>query len=417
MMGIERRFIRGAASWLLLMAALAPPAAQAHGEAGDPLPPTPGVSVSAAVALRALNAQPRLGSTRMDGVLLRGDAGADPDGTQLEHGVLAAAWRIDTRWGAYAALGAHGSEPLVLEAAWLQWRHDDEQGAIWTVNAGRQATALGPVLMAEMHIGAYGLMPLAQRAAFDHHQGDDGLQAGWRHPVGGATLALDLGLWRGRSFPGSPSGGKHGPAWSLHAGANARAWSADAVWLQVRPRARAASTSPAVGHSHGSPRCDERFTEVICFAGRADLLGASLRWSGRDAEPRWPVTLTAAGWWRRDRGTLESANGLADYRGRSVGGWLDAEWHLRPEWSLGWRGEWLDAAHWLQGDGAQTLAREARLHYAQPGRRHALQVAWQVRPWARVALEGGEEQVAGQRAQFVALRLVLSQSWSVDGAP
>jgi len=410
-------FLRGLASGLILGAGLAPSAADAHGEAGDPLPPTPGLSVSAAGALRVLDARPAPASTRMDGVLLRGDAGLRPDGAQLEHAVFAAGWRIDTRWGVYASIGIHGSDRMALEAAWLQWRHDGPHVGIWTLNAGRQSPALGAVLAAETHIGAFGLIPLAHRAAFDQHLYDDGLQAGWRRPVGSNQLTLDLGLWSGRSFPGSPSGGKSGPAWSLHAGAIGREWSVDAVWMQVRPIARAANTSPAVGHSHGSPICDERFTEVICFSGRSDVLGGSLRWSGRDAEPRWPVTLTGAGWWRRDSGRLESANGLADYRGRSLGGWFDTAWHLRPEWSLGWREEWLGIAQSLRGDGAMALAREARLQHAQPARRHMLQLAWQPRPWAHVAFDGGEERVAGQRARFVALRLILSGSWSVDGAP
>lgn len=387
---------------------VASPSAQAHGEVGDLLPADPGLVLSTQAALRALDARRPLGSTRLDGVLLRGDAGIDPEGLQLEHGQLAAAWRLTPAWGAYAAVGAHGKDPVRSEAVWLQWRHDATNGQAWLLTAGRQSPTLGPVLGAQAHIGDHGLVPLAHRAAWDHGHGDDGLQLGWRAEAGPAELALDLGVWRGRRFPGSAHGGQDRPGASLHAGARWQAWSADLAWLRFDPRARGASTSPALGHSHGTPVCDERFTEVICFGGRTQLLGGSLRWAGAESAARLPVTLTAAGWWRQEQGRLESANGLADYRGRSAGGWLDAAWQWHPRASLAWRHERLDMHHRLDGLGATVLAQEARLQHARPARRDTLQLAWQATPWARLSAEGGEETVAGQRSAFAALRLVIT---------
>lgn len=387
----------------------------AHGDVGDVLPAEPGLRLSVQAALRALDAPRALPSTRLDGVLLRGDAGIDPQGTQLEHATLAAAWRLHPDWGVYAAAGAHDEDPVHMESLWVQWRRDADAGHVWLLTAGRQSLSAGPVLTAAGHIGRFALVPLAQRAAFDHGRADDGVQAGWRGTAADADLSVDLGVWRAAAFPGSAHGGQARPGLSAHGGASWGGWSADVAWLEVEPRARAASTSPAVGHSHGSPACDARFTEVICFGGRSRLLGASLRWSGADAPARLPLTLTAAGWLRHERGILESGNGLADYRGRTEGGWLEAEWRWHERGALGLRYERLDARHRIHGAGATILALEARLRQVRPATRGALQLRWDAGPNLSVALESGEENVAGQRVRFSALRLVLAADWSMAG--
>ena len=383
-----------------------------HGEVGDVLPMEPGLRVSAQAALRAVDSPGTLPSARMDGVLIRGDAGPDPVGLRLEHATVAAAWRINPQWGVHAAAGAHDQDPAHVEAAWIQWRRDGEAGQAWLLTAGRQRMSLGPVLGDEGHIGPYGLVPLAQRAAFDHALADDGMQFGWRAPTGAADLALDLGIWRGQRFPGAEHGGSRSPGISLHAGASWQAWSADVAWLRVQPKARGASTSPAAGHSHGSPVCDPLFTEVACFGGRAQVMGGSLRWTGAESASRLPLNLTMGGWRRHERGVLESGNGQADYRGLTAGSWFDADWLWHARWSLGWRHERLSVRHRLNGSGAGLLAQESRLQHAGPWRRDTLQLTWQARAWARLSLAGGEETATGQRTRFTVLRLVLGGDWN-----
>lgn len=405
------RLARAASSLLVW----APLAVLAHGEGTDPLPVEPGLSVAAAAALRSLDERAPLPSTRLDGVLLKGDAGKNPGGAQVEHASVAAAWRWHPAWGAYAAAGVHGDEPLRLEALWLQWRRDGIDADV-LLTAGRQGMAAGPVLLAAGPADAFVLQPLAQRAALDHPESDDGVQLGWRGSVRGVDLSLDGGLWRGRTFPGAQLGGRDGLGTSLHAGLAAAGWTADAVWLRGRPKARGTSTSPALGHSHGTPACDPAFTAVICFGGQVDLLGASARWRGTDTPLQWPVTLTGAGWWRTDDGRLESVNGLADYRGRTAGGWVDTEWSWHPAWSLGWRHERLRARHHLDGPGATLLALEARLQHAGTARRDTVQLAWQATPWARIGLAAGEETMAVGTGRFVALRLVVTTAWATPTA-
>lgn len=390
--------------WLVLCAALLAGQARAHGEVDDPLPAETGLSWEAAAVLRTLQANKTLPSTRLDGVLLQGDAGTDPEDAALEHATLGLAARLNDNWGARVVVGQHGSEPAEVEEAWVQARHDADNGDVWHLNAGRQRPAMGAVLAGAGHFDRWGLVPLATRMATDHHWVDDGLQLAWRRDAD-SRWSVDVGLWRGHGFPGSADG-ETVP--SLHLGWGQGPWQADALWAGFRPQGRGATVSTTAGHSHSAPVCDASLSEVICFTGDTTLAGGSLRWSGPAAQNPWPVTLTAAGWLRHDSGTLESANGLVDYAGRNRAGWLEAVWHLHRDWDVAWRGERLSATHALTGAGAALLVNEARLQHYQPSRRQALALGWQVRPWARLHLEAGHENVAGTRARYTALRLLLS---------
>lgn len=387
--------------------------ARAHGEADDPLPPEPGITWDAAAVLRSLRADKALPSTRLDGYLLQGDAGMDPDGTELEHGALGLAARLNDIWGARLVIGKHGSEAAEVEEAWVQARHDADSGDVWHLNAGRQRPAMGAALAGAGHFDRFGLVPLAQRAATDHHWVDDGLQLGWRRDDA-ARWSVDLGLWRGRNFPGSADGGA---APSLHLGWGQGPWQVDALWAGFRPQGRGASVSTTAGHSHGAPVCDASLTEVICFDGDSDLLAGSLRWSGQTAAAPLPLTLTAAGWLRKDSGMLTSVNGRADYTGRTRGGWLEAVWHLAPQWELGWRGERLNASHALNGPGASLLVTDARFDRYQPVTRNALMLGSQLAPWARWTLEVGRESAGGTSAGYAALRLLLQADGVLGSSP
>jgi hypothetical protein len=377
--------------------------AHAHGEADDPLPPEPGVVLQAAAAVRHLSSSATLPSARLAGYLLQGDAGPSLTGTQLEHGTLGLAARLDDTWGAQLVLGQHGSDPIHTEAAWLQARHDAEE-AVWLLTAGRQQPALGAVLGGAGHLDRFGLVPLAARMAVNDRWVDDGLQLGWRSDSGTSRWQMDAGLWRGQVFPGSAQGGA---VPSLHLGWAQGPWALDAVAARFKPQGRGSAVGGTAGHSHNAPVCDANLTQVVCFSGQSPVAAASLRWSGPDAAPAWPLTLTAAGWLRRDAGTLTSANGQADYHAHNRAGWLEAQWHLHPQWQLAWRGERLSAKQTLTGPGASLLAVETQIKAYAPITRHSLVLAHNPVPWAKVYLETGQETASSHRASFVALRLVL----------
>lgn len=380
-------------------------AAHAHGEADDPLPAEPGLSWDAALALRALDADGTLPSTRLGGYLLQGDAGMDPQGTELEHGAAGLAVRLDEQWGGRLVLGKHEGEAAEFEEAWLQYRRDVDNGDAWLLQAGRQRPAMGPVLAAAGHFDRFGLMPLAQRVALDHDWVDDGLQLGWRRDAGpSGQWALDVGLWRGQGFPGA-DGASAAP--SLHLGWLREAWRADVLWARFRPQGRGAAIGTTTTHSHGAPVCDASLSEVICFSGHTDLWAGSARWDGQAAAAPLPLTLSAAGWLRNDSGTLESANGLADYRGRNRGYWLDAIWHLKPALELGWRGERLSASHELRGAGASLLAADAGLDAYAPVTRQTLMAGYRFSDAVQLRVEYGSESQSGARTAFAAVRLLL----------
>ncbi|MCU0926281.1 MAG: hypothetical protein MUF44_09655 [Hydrogenophaga sp.] len=408
--GAERRL---ALALIALGALLVAADARAHGEADDPLPPEPGITWDAAAALRSLKADKTLPSTRLDGYLLQGDAGVNPDGTELEHGALGLAVHLNETWGGRLVVGKHGSEAAEIEEAWVQVRHDADNGDVWRLNAGRQRPAMGAVLGGAGHFDRFGLMPLASRAATAHHWVDDGLQLSWRRDEA-SQWSVDLGLWRGRGFPGSLDGSV---APSLHLGWGQGPWQADALWAGFRPQGRGATVSATADHSHSAPVCDARLTEVICFSGDSDVMAGSLRWSGQSASASLPLTLSAAGWLRQDRGRLASANGLADYTGRTRGGWLEAVWHLTPQWELGTRVERLSASHALHGAGASLLVNEARLQHYQPVTRNAAMLGAQLTPWARWTLEVGRESGGGTASGFVAMRLLLQAGGALGAKP
>lgn len=411
-------------AWLLCAGvALSVGTAHAHGEADDALPPEPGVRLSVAVALTALDAKVELPSQRLRGFLLQGDAGTDRSGTTLEHATVGAAWRINDTLGAELTVGKHGSDRAHVESAWVQARHDaDGADHWWLLTAGRQRPALGAAMGQGGHFDRFALMPLAKQMATHGDWMDDGLQLGWRQDTGLRRLSADVGLWRGRVFPGGDSG----PVVpTLHLGWGQGPWQVDgfAAWLKPERRGSSInlSTNANAGHSHTAPECNAALKEVACFTGRSTLAGASVVWAGAQSPVAWPLTLTASGWLRDERGSLESANGLGQFRAQNRGLWLQALWDVAPRWQTGVRLERAWTTQSLTGPGASLLASETGLSAYQPASRQAAVLAWSPNPHISLSAELGRERAAtppstatgtGSRAvNFAVLRLTARTDW------
>jgi hypothetical protein len=398
-------------------------AAQAHGEADDVLPADPGVRLSAAAALTWLDANKELPSQRLRGFLLQGDAGTDRQGLNLEHATLGAAWRVNDTLGAELTVGKHGSDRAHVESAWVQVRHDaDGADHWWLLTAGRQRPALGGTLGQGGHFDRFALMPVAKQVATHGDWMDDGLQLGWRQDDGQRRLTADVGLWRGRVFPAGASG----PVVpTVHLGWGQGPWQVDGFAAWLKPERRGSSVSANAGHSHTAPECNAALKDVACFTGRSTLAGASVVWAGAQAPVAWPVTLTASGWLRDERGRLESANGLGQYRAQNRGVWLQALWDVMPKWQTGIRLERAWATQRLTGPGATLLASETGLSAYQPASRQTVVLAWQFHPSVTLSAELGRERAAtppstaagvaaGVRStstNFAALRLVAWTDW------
>lgn len=382
----------------LVALALLPGVVHAHGETADEIPPEPGWRIAASAALSVLDAGQALPSQKMGGFLLQGDAGMDRRNGQLEHGTLSAGWRLTPAFGAHVAVGKHGTDPHHTEAAWLQW----QDGERWSLGVGRRRPSLGPVVGGAGHFDRFGLLPLAKQGTLGHDWIDDGLEGTWRTAAADAEVRLDAGVWRGRSWPG----GGQGPATlALHAGVVRGDWTLDAFWAHLRPEGRGTRTSGAgAGHSHSAPVCDAALTQVACFTGKAQVAGASARWLSHD----WPLEVTGALLWHRDRGSLESRNGLAAYRGDTAGGWLDLVWTPQADWEAGVRLERLSSRQRLEGAGASLLAAETGLTAYRPANRAALMLGWLPSRQFALRLEAGTESAAGQRVRFAAIRAVMS---------
>ncbi|MDP3422825.1 MAG: hypothetical protein Q8S32_03585 [Burkholderiaceae bacterium] len=393
--------------------------AHAHGEADDALPPEPGVRLSAAAAVTWLDSNKELPSQRLRGFLLQGDSGTDRQSLALEHATVGAAWRINDMLGAELTVGKHGSDTAHVESAWVQARHDaDGADHWWLLTAGRQRPALGGTLGQGGHFDRFALMPLAKQMATHGDWMDDGLQLGWRQDTGQRRLSADVGLWAGRVFPGGDSG----PVVpTVHLGWGQGPWQVDGFAGWLKPERRGSSVSSNAGHSHTAPECNATLKDVACFTGRSTLAGASVVWAGAQSPVALPLMLSASGWLRDEKGSLESANGLGQYRAQNRGLWLQALWDVAPRWQTGVRLERAWTTQSLSGPGASLLATETGLSAYQPASRQTVLLAWQPSERITLSAELGRERAAAAQGvgsstvNFAALRLVARTDWLSGG--
>lgn len=396
----SRRSERRPATLLAALGLLSGLTAQAHEEA-QAIPEQAGLRLGAALALSNVKASQALPSQRLQGYLVHGDAGIDRRASTLEHAVVEAGWRIDSQWSAYAAAGQHDRDPAHTEAAWLRYEFDAPEDQTRTVQLGRMRPQMGPVMTQAGHMDRFALMPLARRVALDGDWIDDGVQFSARQAWDEWTGDADLGLWRGRTFPGTANSS---PAPSLHLGIERGDWRGDlfASFLQAEGRGALAQSTTG-GHTHNAPDCSTLKAGVLCFGGSSQVAGASLQWQSHD----WPVTLQGSYWLRQDDGTLRSVNGQAEHSATYGGGWLQALWQPRADWELGMRTERISADLSLKGAGATLLAQEAGLSGSAPLRRDTVLLSWQPHRSVTVSAEAGQETQGGQRVNFTVLRAVF----------
>ena len=395
---------------------------------GDTLiPEEPGIAIGAAAVLGWTHAEHSTPASRLTGVTGLGDTPNDSRGWQLEHGTLGLGARLLPRsWPLHLdsqlVVGWHGRDRAHVESAWLQaglatpWSGFEGERSL-LIGLGRTRVPGGAVIDQGGHFDNFGQMPLGKRAAFNGDWIDDGLNIRWQPHLEIAPWldSIDIGLWRGRRFPGAEEGS---PMPVLHLASRFGDLAVDGFIARLEPEGRGAYVQrEGSGHVHTAPRCDSSLRDITCFDGRVDLYGASLDWP----TPLAGLTLRAAAIHRRERGSLASASGSANYRGRSTGGWLDVIWQFHARWQLGLRQEWLRGRNWLDGIGATRVATDASLLPNQPARRTTAMVSFKPhRDW-RLAAEAGRESVAGRDMTIIGLRLIWTPTpWTLpfpDGSP
>lgn len=372
----------------------------------DPIP-SEGLRVAVALAVSDVRAAQNLPSQRLDGYLLRGDRGVDRRASQLENGVLSAGWRLNPQWSVYSAIGQHDADTAHIEAAWVRFELPPQSGGkTMSFQLGRTHPELGPVLTRAGHMDDYTLMPLMKRVAWDGNWQDDGVQVGVQRGGQGWTTHLDVGVWRGRVFPASPSANA---APSLHLGLTRGDWRGDLFAVSFRADGRGALTQGNLGgHTHNAPACETLQAQVLCFSGRTRVVGGSLQWQSHD----WPLTVQGAYALRSDQGTLRSVNGLAQHAGDYQGGWLQVSWEPVGDWRVGLRTERIQARLSLDGAGASLLAQETGLQSSAPVRRDTVTAGWQPNAYVTVLAQAGREVNGIKSVRFTALRLVLQGRWN-----
>jgi hypothetical protein len=397
---------------VLWLAALGPETARAHEPGADALPDEPGWRAGGAVAVVLPRADDRWPAAAWPGVLINGSAPRDQrGGLRLEHGTLDLAARVEPRFGVHVAVGWHDRERAHTEAATLQgrfaWGGDDIE-----VRLGRDTVRMGAVIDGAGHFDRFSEPPLAKRAVLNDQWIDDGAVVAWRRTGADGLRALEAGVWRGRVFPGGPTGPAV-PSLHLHAGwghvdAHLAAARFEPAW-----RGSAAQILSSSGHVHGSLDCRASLQQRVCFDGTSDVLGASLQWEPERGD--WTVAM--AGLVRRERGSLYASSGDAMLTSRLSGLWVDVVWRPLAHWSVATRLERLVPSNRLEGIGTLLLSDAAGLTGAGSVERAAAAVQFQPHEQWMLALEGGTERFAAGRVSHVALRAIwrnpkwLGGSW------
>ena len=393
-----------------LLLAIAVRGAAAHDVANDPLPEAPGWQLGGAVAVVLPWADARWPTAVWPGVLTTGLAPYDQRGRpRLEHATLAAAVLFAPAFGAHVAIGRHDRDSAHFEAAAVIGRlaiGDD----VLEGRAGRDLVRLGDPIDRAGHYDRFSQTPLAKRAVLDDRWFDDGLVLAWRRAVHDGLRELEIGVWRGRAFPGAESGSPL-PSMRVRFGWDPVDVQLGAARLQPRARGAAARSADSVGHAHGALDCRESLLQRVCFDGTTDVLSASVTWAPEAFS--WSATL--AGLTRRERGSFYSTSGDASIESRVDGGWLDLAWRPASSWSVATRLERLVPEHRLEGVGTVLLAREGGLAGAGPVSRATLAVLRELDETLQLSIEAGHERHEGGRVNFVGLRLVWRSARVLGG--
>ncbi|HLO93201.1 MAG TPA: hypothetical protein VK195_02695 [Burkholderiaceae bacterium] len=336
------------------------------------------------------------------GVLVRGAQPPAQNGRlALEHATLDASLRLDGSWAVQATLGGHDREPAHWETARVAGRWSLGRGEV-RASLGRDTVRAGPVIDQAGHYDELSQTPIAKLASTDGAWTDDGLRLGWHEVSGSDGLnAIELGLWRGRSFPG----GAGGPAaLTMHLQGRWHHLEANLLAGHFEPEGRGAAAHSAAGggHSHGALDCRRSLQQRVCFEGRVDLLQGSLAWSTHDQ--RWQ--LRGALLAKRETGALASTSAAAGWQSTQWGGWADVRGPLRTglRWLL--RVEGLRSDQELAGPGAATLARAAGLEGAVHPWRSTFGLIQSLPQGWQLSGELGRERNGLGRNDFAVLRLV-----------
>lgn len=387
----------------VLASVLCASSALAHEPGSELIPEVRGWRIDAAAALRATESDGRWPVATLPGTPGLGVAPRRADGDlRLEHATLGAALRLNARFGAQWVVGQHDRDKPHTESALLQARW--ALGAdMLALNLGRDTVRMGATLDSAGHFDRFSQAPLAKRGVLDDQWIDDGLTLRWQRDVERGLRTLEAGLWRGRSFPGGPAGA---PVPTLRAHGGWDHWDLQLFASHLEPEARGSAMqgAGAEGHLHGSLDCRASLAQRVCFDGRSEILGASLRWDRDDGA----LSASLAGLLRHERGALYSLSSTADYRATTAGWWADVNWSPWQHWTLAARAERLVPRNRLSGAGSTQLAREAGLLAGQPVDRLSIAVLRQLGWGTQLALETGSEKspAEGGRINHVALRLI-----------
>ncbi|NOT81320.1 MAG: hypothetical protein HOP01_01145 [Gallionella sp.] len=378
------------------------PSAYADGQHESTSPDQhPKVNFIAGFGLKSLAANRAYPAPRLPGVLESGSARADERNSGLDYAELGIKITFTDSLTAKIKGARHGgSSPLSeIEEAWLSAEHT-LQSRPWHAQLGRQQVPLGLQNQQHFHSWAFGIAPLAMRAAINDSWRADGLRVESVEPSG---LNFGAGLWNNSAFPGAPSSGIN--LAHLRLGWKNARTQIEAGYARADVNAgRPLVTLGSAGHTHTLPSCGAITATRVCFNGHADVVAVAGKLTLADT---W--WLGGEGWLKKESGKLDSIFGTPDYAGTLTGGWLDLGWTPHPQWSVIVRGERVVASHQIAGSNASLIANQAGIADSNRAlKSYGIALNWKPAEAHHIALEHHRENVEVQSNSATLLRYQYS---------
>lgn len=303
-------------------------------------------AISAILQGRAATIGGPAGSRDIPGFLLGREAGVGPEGVSLGETELDISANADDKFFGLVTVALNaddGRTEVELEEAYLQTL---ALPAGFTLKAGQFFSGIGYQNAKHSHAWDFVDQPLVYEAMLSGQLLDTGAQVAWVAPTE-TYLQLGAELLRGDRFPGGGAAHHGFGAWSLFGRVSgelgaSNTWQAGLSYLSTNPRGRTS---------------EDRAGRAFEFSGDSDVWIASLvwKWSPQGNFRERNLVLQSEFLHRRERGTLEVASLLGDYRGDQDGFYAQGAFQFMPRWRAGLRYDRLWSDNTLAGIPASFL--------------------------------------------------------------
>jgi hypothetical protein len=317
---------------------------------------------------------------RIHGFQLPPDADIGPGtrGFSLAESELGFSASIDPYWRGAANISFLPDNSVSVEEAFVQ---TTALGNGLSLKAGRFFSGVGYLNSQHSHVWDFVDAPLAYQAMLGTQFNDDGLQLTWLAPTE-RFIELGVELGRGRSFPGSNTGGNGAgmSALTAHTGGDigeSHSWRAGLSMLNAKATDQALSALDAAGNS---------VTNAFTGNTRVWVLDGVWKWAPNGNATRTNFKLQGEYLRSTRTGSLvadASGGASADsFRAAQSGWYLQGVYQFMPRWRVGLRTERLNPGSPNFGVNSALLAGDG-----YHPRKNSLMVDFSASEFSRVRLQ------------------------------